>query len=52
MLVSGVNFPMEIAKVRQSVHRQAVFVFFALDIHFHQMPRKSFTGAFRLGTVC
>ena len=52
MLVSGVDFPIEIAKVRQSVHRQAVFVFFALDVHFHQMPGKPFTGPLRLGTVC
>jgi hypothetical protein len=34
MLVSGVSFTIEIAKVRQSVHRQAVFVFFALDVDF------------------
>jgi hypothetical protein len=37
MLVSGVDFQIEIAKVRQSAHRQAVLVFFVLDVHFHQM---------------
>jgi hypothetical protein len=50
-LVSGVDFLIEIAKVRQSFHRQAVFVFFAIELQFHQMPGKSFTGAPRLGTV-
>jgi hypothetical protein len=51
-LVSGVNFAIEIVKVNQSVHRQATFVFFALDVYFHQMPGKPFSGPLRLGTVC
>jgi hypothetical protein len=50
--VSRVDFPIEIAQIRQSVHRQAVFVRFALDDHFHQMPGQPFAGAFGLGTVC
>jgi hypothetical protein len=44
-LVSGIDSPIKIAKVRQSVHRQAVFVFFAVDV-FHQMPGKPFAGPF------
>jgi hypothetical protein len=52
MLVSGGDFLIDPAKVRQSVHRQPVFVFFALDVHFHQMLEKPLTDAFRLGTVC
>jgi hypothetical protein len=50
--VSRVDFPIEIAQVGQSVHRQAVFVRFALDVHFHQMPGQPFTGTPGLGTVC
>ena len=34
------------------MHRQAVLVFFAIDVQFHQMPRKLFTSSLRLGTVC
>jgi hypothetical protein len=51
-LVSGIDFPIKIAKVRQSVHRQAVFVFFAVDVHFHQIPGKPLAGPLRFGTVC
>jgi hypothetical protein len=51
-LASRVDFPIEIAKVRQSFHRQAVFVFFARDVLFHQMLGKALTGSLRLGTVC
>jgi hypothetical protein len=51
-LISGINFLIKVAKVRQSLHRQAVFVFFALNVQFHQMFGKAFTGALRLGTVC
>jgi len=51
-LPSRVDFPIEIAKVRQSFHRQAVFVFFARDELFHQMLGKALTGSLRLGTVC
>jgi hypothetical protein len=51
-LVSGIEFPIKIAKVRQSMHCQAVFVFFAVDVHFHQMPGKPFAGSLCLGTVC
>jgi hypothetical protein len=51
-LVSGVDFLIKVAKVRQPLHRQAVFVFFALDVHFHQMLGKPFTGTLGLGTVC
>ena len=51
-LVSGIDFPIQIVKVSQPLHRQAVFVFFALDVHFHQMLGKPFTGTLGLGTVC
>jgi hypothetical protein len=51
MLVSGVNFAIEIAKIRQSVHGQAMFVLFAADVHFHQMPRKPVTSPLRFATV-
>jgi hypothetical protein len=51
-LVSGVDFLIKVAKVRQALHRQAVFVFFALDVHFQHMLGKPFTGALGLGTVC
>ena len=51
-LVSGIDFPIEIAKIRQSVHRQAVLVLFAPDIDFHQMPGEPLAGALGLGTVC
>jgi hypothetical protein len=51
-LVSGVDFLIELAKVRQSVHRQSVFVFFALSAYFNQMLGKPFAGALRLGTIC
>jgi hypothetical protein len=51
-LISGVDLLIEIAKVRQSFHRQAVFVFFALQVHFHQMLGQAVSGASRLGTVC
>jgi hypothetical protein len=32
--MSGVHCPVELTKVRQSMHRQAVLVFFARDVHF------------------
>jgi hypothetical protein len=51
-LVSGVDFPIKVPKVRHPLDRQAVFVRFALDVHFHQMPGEPFTGALGLGTVC
>jgi len=51
-LVSGVDFPVEIAKVGQSFHRQAVFVLFARDVLFHQMLGKALAGSLGLGTVC
>jgi hypothetical protein len=51
-LVSGVVFPVEILQVGQSLHGQAVLVFFAFDVALHQMPGKPFAGALRLGTVC
>jgi hypothetical protein len=51
-LVSGVDFLIKIAKVRQPLHRQAVFVFFASDVDFHQMLGKPFTSTLCLGTVC
>jgi hypothetical protein len=50
--VSGVDFSIEIAKVRQPVDSQAVFVLFTVDVHFHQMPGKPFTGPLCLRTVC
>jgi hypothetical protein len=50
-LASRVDFQIEIAKVRQSFHRQAVFVLFARDVLFHQMLGKPFSGSLRLGTV-
>jgi hypothetical protein len=49
--VSGIDCPVQVAKVRYSVHRQAVLVFFALDVQFHQMLGEPFTGAPRLETV-
>jgi hypothetical protein len=52
MSVLGVDFPVEILKIGQPVHRQPVFVLFALDVHFHQMPGQPFTGPLGLGTVC
>jgi hypothetical protein len=51
-LVSGVDVPIEVVKVGQPLHRQAVIVFLALDVHFHQMLGKPFTGTLGLGTVC
>jgi hypothetical protein len=51
-LNAGVDFPIEIAKVRKAFHRQAVFVLFALNVLFHQMLGKPFAGSLRLGTVC
>ena len=51
-LVSGVDFLIKVAKVRQPLRRQAVLVLFALDIHFRQMLGKPFTGALGLGAVC
>jgi len=51
-LVSGIDFLIKVVKVRQPFHRQAMFVFFALDVHFHQMLGKAFTGTLGLGTVC
>jgi hypothetical protein len=51
-LTAGVDFPIEIAKVRQPFHRQAVFVLFALNVLFHQILGKPFAGSLRLGTVC
>jgi hypothetical protein len=35
---------MEVVKVRQPLHRQAVLVLFALDVLFHQMLGKPFTS--------
>jgi hypothetical protein len=51
-LVSGVVFPIEILQVRQSLHGQAVLVFFTFVVPLHQMPGKPFARALRLGTVC
>ena len=51
MSVSGVNFAIEIAKIRQYVHGQAMFVLFAADVHFHQMPGKPVTRPLRFATV-
>jgi hypothetical protein len=42
-LVSGVDFLIKVVKVSQPFHRQAVFVFFAIDVHFHQMHGKPLT---------
>jgi hypothetical protein len=50
-LVSGVDFAVEILQVRQSLHGQAVLVFFTFDVPLHQMPGKPFARALRLGTV-
>jgi hypothetical protein len=33
--VSGINRPVEIAKLREPMHRQAVLVSFAIDVQFH-----------------
>jgi hypothetical protein len=43
-LVSGVDFLIEVVKVRRRLHCQAVFVIFTRDVKFHQMLGKSFTG--------
>jgi hypothetical protein len=51
-LVSGINFRIQIVKVRQALHRQAVFVSFAVEVDFHQMLGKPFTSTLGLGTVC
>jgi hypothetical protein len=51
-LDSGIDFPIQIVKVSQPLHRQAVFVSFALEIHICQMPGQPFAGALGLGTVC
>jgi hypothetical protein len=51
-LVPGVDFPVNVVKVRQPLHRQAVLVFFALDVPFHQMLGKPLARALGLGTVC
>jgi len=51
-LVSGIDFPIQIVKVRQPLHRQAVVVSFAVDVHFHQMLGKPFAGTLGFGTVC
>jgi hypothetical protein len=51
-LTAGVDFPIEIAKVCQSFNCQAMYVLFALNVPFHQMPGKPFTGSLGLGTVC
>jgi len=51
-LISGIDFLIKVVKVRQPLHRQAVFVFFALNVHFFQMLGKPFTGTLGLGTVC
>jgi hypothetical protein len=50
-LVSGVGLPVEILQIRQSLHGQAVLVFFTFDVPLHQMPGKPFARALRLGTV-
>jgi hypothetical protein len=34
--VSGINRPVEIAKLREPMHRQAVLVTFATQVQFHQ----------------
>jgi len=34
------------------MHRQAMFIFFALDALLYQMPGKPFAGTLGLGTVC
>jgi hypothetical protein len=51
-LASGVDFPIEVTKVGQSVQRQAMLVLFAIDVHFHQMPGQSLTRALWFGTIC
>ena len=51
-LVSEVDVLMEVVKVRQPLDHQAVLVFFALDVYFHQMLGKPFTGSLGLGAVC
>jgi hypothetical protein len=50
--VSEVAFPIQFAKVWKPVHRQAVLVFFTLDVELHQVSWKTLAGAFHLGTVC
>jgi hypothetical protein len=50
-LASGVNFPIQIAKIRQAYHRQAMLILFTRDVLFHQMPGKACAGTPRLGAV-
>jgi hypothetical protein len=45
-LVSGIDFPIQSAKVRQPFHGQAMFVLFAIDKQFHQMLGKPFAARF------
>jgi hypothetical protein len=33
------------------MHGQAMLVLFTVDVQFHEVPRKTLTGALRLGTV-
>jgi hypothetical protein len=51
-LVSGIDFPMEIVKVRQPFHCQAMLVFLAIEVHFHQVPGKPFADPLGLGAIC
>jgi hypothetical protein len=39
-------------KVRQSFHREAMLVFFALDKPFHEMLGKPLADALRFGSIC
>ena len=51
-LASGIDFPIQSAKVRQSFHGQAVFVLFAIGVLLHKVLRKPFARPLGLGTVC
>jgi hypothetical protein len=51
-LISGIDFPVQGAKIRQTHHRQAMMVLFALVVLLHQMPGKAFAGSPCLGAVC
>src|SRR4051812_33186683 len=48
---SRVNIAVEIAKIGQPVHRQAVRVFFAFKIDLHQVLREALPGTLDRGTI-
>jgi hypothetical protein len=43
-VVSGIDFVIQVVKVRQPLHRQVMFVSFTLDVRLHQMLGKPLMG--------